>query len=599
MTRGALTAAVLLALALPRDAGCQVDTSGRRPPPPDTKARRDTTRDTLPRYLPVLPAPIPPGPLPRGTHYTFTVDSFAFSDTRTLSDLLARVPGVYVARGGIYGQAEGVLYGGRGSAALEVYWDGVPYLALGRDSVYLDPARIPLAPLERVDVVVLPAALRVYLVTARQQSTAPATEIGITTGFVGTAAYRAAFLKRWRSGLGVSLVADWNDIKGETGSSSTPFHDVDLWLKAEYVPTPRLGVSYQIVSSDWNRSGSTSPVVAAMRTKRLDEMVRFVWGARPDGFGPRLDLTLATATTSHDSAVGDRTLSQASLELSAAASRAAAGVVARIAGARRPFQLEGQASWSPHELLTLSVDARHTSYALDRSGDRAHLAAGLLLPLGFSAHGDVAWGRDLAAPSRSDDSARTTNDLYGAVRWQRSWTTLEVGGARRDPFSPPPPFLAGLGTVNALSPTPATNYLALQARLRPLPGLELWGWYFHPVRGGGDFEPPRHGRYGATFYSKFWRTYRSGIFAFRVETAIESWSGGSLAGLPTTTNAPSFGPLALAAATFVDFDLQIRIAGVTIFWTIRNARSSSRSYVPGLSYIRNDQFYGVRWRFTN
>ncbi|PYP30073.1 MAG: hypothetical protein DMD49_11465, partial [Gemmatimonadetes bacterium] len=239
MTRGACAAAVLLALALPRRAGAQVDTSARRPPSPDTTARRDTTRDTLPRYLPVLPAAIPRGPLPRGARFTFTADSFVFSDTKTLSDLLARIPGVYVARGGVYGQAEGVLYGGRGPAALEVYWDGVPYLPLGGDSVYLDPARIPLAPLERVDVVVLPAALRVYLVTSRQQSTAPATEIGITTGFLGTAGYRAAFLKRWRSGLGLSLVADWNAINGETGSSSTPFHDVDLWLGAVYVPTPK------------------------------------------------------------------------------------------------------------------------------------------------------------------------------------------------------------------------------------------------------------------------------------------------------------------------------------------------------------------------
>src|SRR5205809_4153198 len=30
-----------------------------------------------------------------------------------------------------------------------IYWDGIPYLPLGRDSVYLDPARISLAPLER------------------------------------------------------------------------------------------------------------------------------------------------------------------------------------------------------------------------------------------------------------------------------------------------------------------------------------------------------------------------------------------------------------------------------------------------------------------
>ena len=577
-----------------------MDTSARRPPSPDTTARRDTTRDTLPRYLPVLPAAIPRGPLPRGARFTFTADSFVFSDTKTLSDLLARIPGVYVARGGVFGQAEGVLYGGRGPAALEVYWDGVPYLPLGRDSVYLDPARIPLAPLERVDVVVLPAALRVYLVTSRQQSTAPATEIGITTGFLGTAGYRAAFLKRWRSGLGLSLVADWNAINGETGSSSTPFHDVDLWLGAVYVPTPKLGVSYQIASSDWNRSGNTSPIVAAVRTKRVDQMVRFAWAARSDELGPRLDLTLATATTSRDSAVPDRTLSQATLELSAAAPRAMAGVVARLAGSeRRPSQLEGQASWSPLDLLTISVDARHTKYALDRSGDRAHLAAGLVLPLGFSAHGDVAWGRDLAAPARSDDSVQTTNDLYGAIRWQRSWTTLEVGGARRDPFSPPPQFLAGLGTVNALSPTPATNYLAIQARLRPLPGLELWGWYFHPVRGGGDFEPPHHGRYGATFYSKFWRTYKSGVFAFRAETAVESWSGGTEGGVFRDTTTGTSTVHELVGATFVDFNLQIRIAGVTIFWVIRNARSSTRSYVPELGYIRNDQFYGVRWRFTN
>src|SRR5206468_11972889 len=109
----------------------------------------------------------------------------------------------YVARGGFYGQAEIVLYAGRGPLSLEVYWDGVPYQPVGRDSVYLDPARIPLAPLERVDVIVLPAALRVYLVTARQRSTAPATEVGITTGFLGTAGYRAAFLKRWRSGFGL------------------------------------------------------------------------------------------------------------------------------------------------------------------------------------------------------------------------------------------------------------------------------------------------------------------------------------------------------------------------------------------------------------
>src|SRR5207245_5229475 len=112
----------------------------------DTTARDTTARDTLPRYLPIFPEAIPAGPLPRGTRYTFSADSLILSNVQTLSDLLAHIPGVYVARGGIYGAGEIVMYGGRGAAGLGIYWDGVPYLPLGRDAVCLDPASTSLAP---------------------------------------------------------------------------------------------------------------------------------------------------------------------------------------------------------------------------------------------------------------------------------------------------------------------------------------------------------------------------------------------------------------------------------------------------------------------
>src|SRR5204863_439975 len=110
--------------------------------------------------------------------------------------------GVYVARGGWYGQAEIVLFGGRGPAALEIYWDGVPYLPLGRDSIYIDPARIPLAPLERVDVIVLPASLRIYLVTARARSTAAGTQIASLTVEAGNTWRRANVTATARLGAG-------------------------------------------------------------------------------------------------------------------------------------------------------------------------------------------------------------------------------------------------------------------------------------------------------------------------------------------------------------------------------------------------------------
>ena len=131
-------------------------------------ASPDTTApDTGIRYLPVFPAAVPPGPLPRGARWTFDADSLVFSDVYTLSDLLAHLPGVYVVRGGWFGAPEIVVTGGHGPVGLEVFWDGVPYLPIGRDSVWLDPARIPLGPLERIEVQLLPTALRVVLVSAR------------------------------------------------------------------------------------------------------------------------------------------------------------------------------------------------------------------------------------------------------------------------------------------------------------------------------------------------------------------------------------------------------------------------------------------------
>ncbi len=596
MTRGLLFAAALLALARP--AGAQVDTTERAagPAPPDsiiqdTTTRDTTARDTTPALLPVFAAPRPPGPLPRGTRYSFTADSFAFSNVQTLSDLLLHIPGVYVARGGIYGQQEIVLYGGRGPAGLEVYWDGVPYLPLGRDSVYLDPARISLAPLERVDVIVLPASLRVYLVTARHQSTETATQVRMTTGEVSTAGYRGSYAKRWHSGIGLSLLADYNNNDGIAGSSSTAFNDVDLWFKVEYLPSPRLGVSYQILSSSWSRS--PGPLTDRFNYKRRDGILRVFLASRKDGLGPRLAATYAAATAARDTAVGGRSLSQGILEVSNAWRRAFVGVALRVQGDERPFQVEGSTAWRPLRFVTVAADLRHASYSGSRSSNRAHLSGGVDLPFGLSAHGEVAWAQELQGPAVATASIQRTTDLAGALRWERSWVTLEVGGGRRDPFSPLG-FVSGLKSVNELGRVPRTTFLSAHVNLRPLPGVHLATWYFDPVRGGGDFEPPTHARYSATFYSKFWRVYRSGIFALRGEVAAESWSAG-LGGM-TTGGAPQ---LILPGATFLETNLEIQVAGVMIFYIQRNANAMRGSYVPGLDYPRRFQYYGVRWLFTN
>ena len=272
MIRAGLLVAVLSG-TVAAGAAAQVDSTVR-----DTTARRDTVppRDTTTRLLPAMPLAIAPGPLPAGPRYTFTADSLLFTNARTLSDLLVHIPGVYVARGGWFGQAEPVLFGGRGagSAAIEVYWDGVPYLSIGRDSLALDPARISLAPLERVDVIVLPAMLRVYLVTARQRSTQPLTQIGVATGDLGIAGYRGGYASRSRSGFGVAFTFDQNSIDGSPAATTTNFSSTDLWFKAEFVPpNGKIGASLQMLTSSWHRRGEASSTSASGATPRSCRLV--------------------------------------------------------------------------------------------------------------------------------------------------------------------------------------------------------------------------------------------------------------------------------------------------------------------------------------
>jgi hypothetical protein len=574
-------------------AAAQVDSTRR-----DTTARRDTVPapDTATRLLPAIPRAIAPGPLPLGSRYTFTADSLLFTNARTLSDLLVHIPGVYVARGGWFGQAEPVLFGGRGagSAAIEVYWDGVPYLSIGRDSLALDPARIPLAPLERVDVIVLPAMLRVYLVTARQRSTQPMTQIGVATGDLGIAGYRGGYASRSRSGLGFAFAFDQNSLDGSPTATTTNFTATDLWFKAEFVrPSGKMGASLQVLTSSWHRRGETGRV-DEWRQQRRDRALRFFWAERSDGLGFRLSGAVSGTSLERDTLVPDRALSQASIDVSRAWRRANVVASGRFGFDGAPSELDLVGGWIPLTRLTLSGALRHTTYAGDRTGSRAVGSAGVAFPLGLSVRGEVAWTRDVRAPLDVSDTAyQKTIDLAAWVRWDRARFTVEVGRGWRDPFTPLG-FEAGIKPVDHLGATPRTEFLAVHATLNPLAGVAFSGWYFDPVVGGGDFEPPHHARVSASFHSKFWRVYRSGIFALRGEVAVESWSRWALGGQDSAG-----APRRLGGATWAETNLEFQLAGVTIFWIIRNTNGMRANYVEGLSHPKSLQLYGARWFFTN
>jgi len=578
-----------------RDTTVARDTSAR-----DTTAARDTTTVLLPTFEPA----IMPGPLPKGTRYTFTLDSILLSSARTLSDLLVHIPGVFVARGGWYGAPEIVLYGGRGPASLEIYWDGMPMQPLGRDSIYLDPARIPLGPIERVDVIMLPAALQVFLVTSQYRPTAPRTQVGVVSGRQDIADYRAGYATRTRSGFGVSMLADWASIgTGQLGNTTPPFGTSDIWVKADYVPPGgRVGASFQVSSSSWHRAsadsvagvGTTTIVgVDGWRQDRRDRLFRLFVAERDDGLGWRLTTALSTSAISHDTLVPRRNESLASVEVSQTWRSANVSALARFGAAGAPRQYEARAGWMPIRPITFAGTFRQSFYVGHRYGWRVNGTAGLTLPLGFSARADVSWQEDAQAALVTTDPMHRTLDVAGWVGFENRLISVEVGRGRRDPYAPLG-FAVGIKSVDSLSPTPRTEFVAAHATLHIAPGVTLSGWYFDPVVGGGDFEPPRHARVAATFYSKFWRVFKSGIFALRGEVAMESWSRSTLGGLDSTGAA-----LGMTGSSFVDTQLEMQLAGVTLFWSVTNINIMRSSYVTGLGYPKSVQQYGARWFFTN
>src|SRR5207247_6735972 len=195
---------------------------------------------------------------------------------------------------------------------------------------------------------------------------------------------------------------------------------------------------------------------------RGDGMSPLFAAARDDGVGLSARATFATTSVSRDPAVPDHSLSQAAVEVTNNWSRAALGwAIRRLAHARRR-QFEGTGAWSPFPGLTLAGDARHAEYSRGRSGNRAHLAAGLILPAGLSLHGDLAWAHDLRAPLDSTDGGQRTVDASGGLRWDRDWISLEVGGATRDPFAPIG-FPVAITAIDSsgplhLRPPPRTRY---------------------------------------------------------------------------------------------------------------------------------------------
>jgi hypothetical protein len=601
----ALTAAALLSVASVAAAQNPPPLPVRPPSPPQADTvRADTTqRDTTeakpaaPTSVPVLPYETPPGPLPPGSRLTFTRDSVLWTSAYTLAELLAEVPGVYAARTGFVGQPAPVMYGGRGPAGIEIYWDGLPLVPVGADSVTVDPGRISLFGIGRVEVERLPGLLRVYLVSERSAQLGSKSLLRIVSGSFKTGGYAGLFQYRTAGGVGLDLLADYWGTQGSL-SPQRNAEWFDLRLKAEWTPSPLLAASVQVRRLTFSRGATgtaPAPFIPPRGDIRTEALVRVIASSRPDREGLSLEAGLQTTAWHADSGkadtvVGARAVHRAFLGVRAAGRRATADLLASVGDRYTPASAMLRAGWVPIPWLVLSTDGTWARYDGGRTSLRGHAAVGLFWR-SLSLVGEGTLADAVAAPGLPGDTAEATADFAARAGLASRRLTIHAGVERRDAFAEPAAPTAS--SIGALPPSPAATSGVGDLTVR-LGALALSGWIARAVSGtGAAFDPPSHVRGAITFRSKFWRTFRSGAFDLKAQVSLESWTAGT-AGLDA-----SGAPIPLPAATLSEAYLQIELVHFSAFYSLKNAFGSLEGYVPDFAYPRVIQTFGVKWSFQN
>jgi hypothetical protein len=563
------------------------------------------TVNTTERYLreqaqlnvrvPVLPLVGVEGPRPPLTRIVFTRDSIEWGHAATVGDLLTQVPGVYLWRGGYLGRPEPVNFQGRGASSAEYYLDGVAYVAVGIDTVAVDPALFSLVFLDRIEIERWPGQLRVHLFTRRNNRLASRSRIGVARGDNDFARYDADLERRFPSGFGFALAADYFSSPTVAVLSSN-YSNTQLWAQGSYHPTAWVGLQYQLVRSGPNRrpfviddAGIEDTIGPGYKANRTDAQIRLSLRKEKDDLGPRADLIYAR--TGWDGADLKQQINQIGGHLTY---RAPAFVLSGSAFHRTrwtPLDVRASVGLSPIRRFSASAELVHLRHFGGRSSDYASLAAGLEPIRGLALTGTARIGKVVAAPAILTDPKQDVRDFQAAAGWSGSRLGFQVAYARTSSFAP---FgYADFPGIPVLSPSPRTEWITASLRVAPLQWLTLETWYSDPRGVAPEGLPPTHSVSAATIRSKFLRQFPSGIFDLKLRLAIESWGTGTLG----RDSAGS--PVELRGATFFRSLIQIQLDRFYVYWDRGNLSSTDLTYVPGFQIPGYGSNFGVRWEFLN
>lgn len=546
--------------------------------------------------VPILPRAGVEGPRPPLTRIVFSRDSIEWGHAATVGDLLTQVPGVFLWRGGYIGRPEPVNFQGRGAASAEYYLDGVPYVPAGLDSMSVDPALFSISFLDRIEVERWPGQLRVHLFTSRHDRLAPGSRIAVARGDEDFARYEASLERRFRSGLGFGLAADYLSSPTISGASSD-YSNTQVWVQGSYIPSESFGVQYQLLRSGPKRdpyvttsAGIEDTIGLGYDATRTDAQFRVALKGRGrEGLGPRADLVYAR--TGWTGSGIDQQVNQIGGHLTYRAPTFSATASAFHRTRWTPLDIRASLGWSPVPLLSARGELVHLRHYGGRNSDYANLSAGIELTRGLALTGTARIGKVVAAPAILADTEQDVRDYQATLGWNRARFGFQVAYARTAAFAPPtyPEF----PLIVALGPNPSAEWITASVRVAPLQWITLETWHSDPREGSPDGIPPTHSVASATIRSKFLRKFPSGTFDLKLRLALESWGTGVI-------GRDALGdPVTLRGATFVRSLIQFALGGFSVYWDRVNLTSTRLGYVPGFEIPAYASNFGVRWQFLN
>ena len=593
--------------------------------------RRDTTDYTAlflrsqqesRRLIPVPPRIGAGALLPPNARLVFDRDSIAWWTAETVGDLLTRVPGVFLLRGGWIGRPELPNFQAHGAASIEYVMDGIPYHPIGPDSVMVDPSLLPVSLLDRMEIDRLPGLLRVALFTRRNDRSAPYSRIGVSSGDLRIERYQGQLDKRSTRGTGFSLAFDHLGVPGQGGIGDyTNTHGL---IRLEYIPSATAGFEIRAWQTSPNREAileAGDTISRAQWGRRRDFTARF-YLARKDGMGPRVDFLLSR-TQWVDELVKDSVLEVTDVlddqglktgedstwivhKRHQGLSQAGVVFGYRAAGAAADGSVFWRSTWTPLDArlrfgiapsrwFTLSVEGTMQRHDGDRSSQFVTARAGLTLPFGLSA--GAAWrvGKQVFHPAIASDTAQTIEDRSVTGAWRNRFADLEATFTTNKSFVPMGydqyPGIAFIASSTLLT---RNDWFTLAGRVSPRQWVSVSGWFSNPVSSPPEGQPPKHAMVAATIQSKFLPTFRSGIFNLKLQVSMERWGAGVLG-----QTADSL-PVTLPAQTYYRGYIGIQLGSFMVWWDRYNMQGQQNVFhVPGLLIPGFASTFGVRWEFAN